>query len=592
MPTLKIGINDLASVSPEFVDEWNYQKNDALLPEMIAAGSHKKVWWICAKGHEWKSSPNNRRHGNGCPYYSGRLPIKGETDLKTVFPDIANEWNYEKNKDLFPENVTFGSSKKVWWKCAKGHEWESTIAHRAGGRGCPICNREVSTSFPEQAVFYYIKQIFPDAINRYKPEWLIGDKNALLEIDIFIPSINVGIDYDGQAYHTDANKDTKKDKIIDEHGVLLIRIREPKCPTIDSSSKCVHISSISGVFYYEDAIKQLLAFVREKFNLNFIIDVDIKRDYSSINNSFEHINKEQAIAFTNPDLILEWDSNRNGKLTPYNVSSGSNKRIHWQCEKCGFCWIETPKHRSSGRGCPSCATHNRIKTRIGNIIERTGNSFLSWCEDNGEWGHTLLSEWSINNTITPDNITSGSSQKVWWKCENAHIWQATINARVHGAKCPYCTNKLTLSGYNDLATLFPNLMSEWIYERNTINPHMIRAGSNSKVWWKCKKCGYEWQAAVCNRTKNQAGCPYCAGHVVISGKNDLATLHDELLVEWNYDKNELNPQLVSPGSSKKVWWICKKCTYEWYASIVDRTHGHGCPRCAKSKAGKSKKKTT
>ena len=135
-------------------------------------------------------------------------------------------------------------------------------------------------------------------------------------------------------------------------------------------------------------------------------------------------------------------------------------------------------------------------------------------------------------------------------------------------------------------------MSEWIYERNTINPHMIRAGSNSKVWWKCKKCGYEWQAAVCNRTKNQAGCPYCAGHVVISGKNDLATLHDELLVEWNYDKNELNPQLVSPGSSKKVWWICKKCTYEWYASIVDRTHGHGCPRCAKSKAGKSKKKTT
>ena len=50
------------------------------------------------------------------------------------------EWNREKNDHLTPETVTYGSNKKVWWKCSQGHEWQASIHNRTKGRGCPYCS--------------------------------------------------------------------------------------------------------------------------------------------------------------------------------------------------------------------------------------------------------------------------------------------------------------------------------------------------------------------------------------------------------------------------------------------------------------------
>lgn len=90
--------------------------------------------------HEWEATINNRTHGNGCPYCSGRFIVKGKNDLQTVNPDLAKEWNYEKNNGLTPVDVTANSNKKAWWKCRKGHEWQATIANRNHGNGCPYCS--------------------------------------------------------------------------------------------------------------------------------------------------------------------------------------------------------------------------------------------------------------------------------------------------------------------------------------------------------------------------------------------------------------------------------------------------------------------
>ena len=127
--------------NPTLMKEWNYEKNCDLKPESFTANSGKKVWWKCKKGHEWEATIAHRNNGRGCPYCSGRYAIKGETDLLTVNPALAVEWNYEKNGKLSPENFTANSKVKVWWKCTKGHEWQSTIANRNRGRGCPYCSK-------------------------------------------------------------------------------------------------------------------------------------------------------------------------------------------------------------------------------------------------------------------------------------------------------------------------------------------------------------------------------------------------------------------------------------------------------------------
>ena len=123
-------------------NEWSHEKNNGLTPMDVAPNSNKKTWWKCSKGHEWQATIASRHSGSGCPYCAGRYAVKGESDLYTVNPILANEWNYEKNDGLTPEDVLPNSNKKVWWKCGQGHEWQAKIQVRTKGSVCPQCARE------------------------------------------------------------------------------------------------------------------------------------------------------------------------------------------------------------------------------------------------------------------------------------------------------------------------------------------------------------------------------------------------------------------------------------------------------------------
>ena len=125
----------------ELMKEWDWVENDKLSldPQKLTYSSNKKAFWICKKGHKWYSNIRDRNKGSGCPYCSNNKILKGYNDLATINPMLSKEWNHEKNVDLRPDMVTAGSEKKVWWKCKKGHEWQSVIAYRNQGRGCPLC---------------------------------------------------------------------------------------------------------------------------------------------------------------------------------------------------------------------------------------------------------------------------------------------------------------------------------------------------------------------------------------------------------------------------------------------------------------------
>ena len=56
--------------------------------------------------------------------------IKGKTDLRTMYPNIADQWDEVKNGNLTPEDVQPASGKKVWWVCSLGHSWQAVISSR------------------------------------------------------------------------------------------------------------------------------------------------------------------------------------------------------------------------------------------------------------------------------------------------------------------------------------------------------------------------------------------------------------------------------------------------------------------------------
>lgn len=106
-------------------------------------------------------------------------------------------------------------------------------------------------------------------------------------------------------------------------------------------------------------------------------------------------------------------------------------------------------------------------------------------------------------------VATNSGKKVWWKCKKEHEWKSSISNRTSGNGCPICVNKQVVKGYNDLAIINPILAKEWNYEKNDdLKPDMVTANSGKKVWWKCLKCNYEWQAIIANRNRGR-GCPNC-----------------------------------------------------------------------------------
>ena len=97
--------------------------------------------------HRWQASIVSRTKGSKCPYCSGICVIRGKNDLATLRPDIAAEWNDEKNGELKPCNLKIKSNKKVWWKCKNGHEWQAIISNRTNkNQGCPFCKKDDSES--------------------------------------------------------------------------------------------------------------------------------------------------------------------------------------------------------------------------------------------------------------------------------------------------------------------------------------------------------------------------------------------------------------------------------------------------------------
>jgi DNA-directed RNA polymerase subunit RPC12/RpoP len=346
--------------------EWDYNKNDKQPTDMTKA-SNEKVWWVCSRcGYNYEAQINNRSNGRGCPCCSNKVTVKGINDLATTHPELAKEWHPTKNGTITPFNVVHGCGKKVWWRCDLGHEYQATILHRSHGTNCPVCNSGRQTSFAEQAIYYYIKKIFPDAIGRYTD---IFDNR--MELDIYIPTIKTAIEYDGVFWHKSA-KSVKNENIkygiCQEHGIKLIRIREAQLEnTFMPADECWHMDGMDKPDIFNDLIQRLVdkldpqsnPWTRKEpwlINMHSKVKVNVVRDGLEIRKYMMEL-KEDSLAVLRPDLALEWHPTKNSNLIPNMFSLGSSVKVWWKCATCGHEWktaISHRTHRTKGTGCHAC----------------------------------------------------------------------------------------------------------------------------------------------------------------------------------------------------------------------------------------------
>ena len=489
----------LLDVYPLIAEEWDYEKNVDLLPSDFTYKSGKSVWWKCKNGHEWKAKISNRANGTKCPYCSGKLVIKGENDLATLKPELVNEWNYEKNAPLTPSDVMPGSTKKYWWKCRKGHEWRADLNHRSSGRGCPYCYGK-STSMPEQAIAYYLERV-TEVKQREK---LFGK-----ECDVYLPAYNIGIEYDGGFHHINKREaDKNKEKLFIDKGITFFRIvgEADKDEIINNHLFCTDDSLGKN---FDSTLRALCELIAKKTNNNAFaqIEIDTRKDILKIRERIDLYEKKNSLAVKYPEIAKEWNYDKNGKLGPDMVLSGSSLRVWWKCSN-GHEWENSICNRTSqNQKCPYCRGHRVIP----------GINDLCSCN------RLLAKEWNYdkNGELKPTDVTLGSDKIVWWKCSKCNNeWQARINERNRGTKCPICYREylsknrrnMSISVKGSLSETSPDIAKEWHPTKNTeLSPNEVSSGSHDRVWWKCSKCGNEWQVGIRYRCKGKGRCPKCKG---------------------------------------------------------------------------------
>lgn len=365
---VKPGINDLQTLYPEIAETWDYELNGDLTPEMVMPGSGIYVWWKCnnkACNHKWNIPVKDRVKSKGCPKCVAKKAAPGK-DLLSVEPLLCEEWDYELNGDLTPDMVSYGSKEKVYWRCKSCRKsWKAAVYNRTGDNkaGCPECRKEKQTSFPEQAIMYYMSQIPCKSINRFTAKWLSkesGLKKSNIELDVYIPTLCVGIEYDGQRFHTDSVRDIEKNTICEQSGITLFRIRENECPAlpVDSIVKSVKAKDESDL---TDAIRWIVDSINKMFGMEISLNVDIERDRQDIYNQMELSKKENSLLETNPEIASEWDYEMNKNLTPDMFLPKSGRKVYWICPDCGESYLSQICHRTNGHAHSKCSHRKGAK---------------------------------------------------------------------------------------------------------------------------------------------------------------------------------------------------------------------------------------
>lgn len=359
----------LGSSNSELLSEWHPTKNRNLTPYDVLPSANVKIWWKCTKGddHEWQAKLNNRANGRGCPICSGHKVVKSNC-LATRHPELAEQWHPSKNGTLTPRDVAPGYGKRVWWRCPKGddHEWQATPNHRTSGTGCPKCNP--AYSIPELRIFSELKAIFPRTQHR-----VIIQK---CEVDIFIPDVNFGIEFDGVYWHHNKHdKDTEKNLSLSSI-ISLIRVREEGLPLLSANDirvkkRDINISTVKNILTVVlKSRTDIASEFRIKINKYMETNSWIASDYfDKLFSQRKHVAFEKSLSFLFPEIAKEWHPTRNNHLLPEHFTHGSGRKIWW-LGGCKHEWADSILHRTGGRGCPKCRYKKAKRTRLKSIEKK------------------------------------------------------------------------------------------------------------------------------------------------------------------------------------------------------------------------------
>lgn len=339
--------------------------------------------------------------------------------------DLLAEWDTERNTPLTPQTVSYGSKRKLWWHCAKGHSWQAAVYTRTGGAGCPYC--------AGKGIAYG-----NDLLSRYPAlaaEWDM-EKNAPLSPATISSGSHRLVWWRCQKGHSwRAQIKSRREgsgcpvcagrKILPGENDLATLYpalarewdAEKNAPLLPSQ---VSVSSHLPIWWR----------CEKGHSWRTQIGVRTRGCGCPVCAGRTVLPGENDLASCYPALAAEWDREKNGTLTPQEVRPASNRRVWWRCEK-GHSYIAAVAARTAQGGCPYCS----------------GRKVLPGFNDLATIAPAVAAQWhpTLNAPLTPEMVTPGSKRRVWWCCPLGHVWKAVVYSRTgdRGCGCPVCAGKVS-----------------------------------------------------------------------------------------------------------------------------------------------------
>ncbi|EID84890.1 hypothetical protein MSI_15860 [Treponema sp. JC4] len=312
---------------PFLSKEFDHSKNKEIKIEKLSLEYKQPIWWICEKNHSWHATLKERIDGYNCPICSNRRLHRGKNDLQTTHPELIQDWDFAKNGNLKPDDVTEGSPIRVHWIChICKSEWITSIRDRTRSKktGCPSCARK--NVWKKR---YKQKLIETGCISNPKllEDWDY-DANYPLTPSDFTPSSNKKVWWKCHVCHYKF-----EDRINNRSKALY-------CPV------CTNRVVIAGIN-------------------------DLKT--------------------THPDIAAQWHPTKNGNLKPTQFSYGNAKRVWWICpvgHEYQSTILNRTRKKGNGNCCPICDARRHtsfaeqavffyVKKSFPNTINRYKDSFLN-----------------------------------------------------------------------------------------------------------------------------------------------------------------------------------------------------------------------
>lgn len=489
--------------------------------------------------------------------------------LAATFPEIASEWHPTRNGKWTPQDVSPKSGKRAWWKCHRGHEWATRVIQRTKeGTGCPECRPQ--TSKLEIRLLCELRALFPHVewrkrINGRECDILLSDYRIVVELD--------GYPWHDKKHSRDTEKNALLTRlgltVLRVRDERLGRIQNSDVLfSPRANSQEITTALVSQLLHLLPAKATERSACGDYLKAARLVADD---EYRKIIALLPGPMPEDSLASLRPEVALQWHPTRNHPLEPRMFTLGSNKKIWWRCAE-SHEWQATVAERTKGRGCPVCSRKSRGQTyrrlavsRKGSLAQTNpalasewhptkngtltphdraaGSHDKAWwrCSLGHEWRASITSrnrgygcpfcfrralktsgslaamnpalaaEWhpTRNSPLTASDRSAGSEDKVWWICSRGHEWQARIDSRSGGGRCPFCSGK-KVGADNNLAVLYPEVALLWHPTKNgPIGASSVAPKSMKKVWWLCPR-GHEWVAAIGHVTRGSR-CPACVG---------------------------------------------------------------------------------